>query len=74
MLGCSRALAPTHSVPAVHAQTLDTDGGTAWKTKLDANPHSFESIYKANQPLDVRACTVEADGAHKRVRDALWAN
>lgn len=54
--------------------SLATDGGKAWKVQLDGNPHSFEGIYKANQPLDVRECTAEGDGAHQRAKEALWAN
>ena len=61
-------------VKHVMHSSLDTDGGTAWKTALEGNPHSFEGIYKANQPLDVQECTAAADAAHKKAKAALWPN
>ena len=51
--------------------SLATDGGKAWKQTLDGNPHSFEGIYKANQPLDVQECTAAADAAHKQAKAKL---
>ena len=42
---------------------------------MSAPPTDYGAgIYKANQPLDVRECTAEGDGAHQRAKEALWAN
>ena len=41
------------------AQPAPAAGGKAWKVQLQGNPLSFEGIYKANQHLDVGACTTE---------------
>jgi len=50
---------------------LSIDGGKVWKQTLEGNPMSFEGIYKANQPLDVSACTKEAQAAHAAARKAM---
>jgi len=53
----------------VHS-SLDTDGGVAWKTKLDLNSMSFEQIHTTNKDVDVTAAQDEAARQHKQVRDA----
>merc|ERR1712083_868668 len=40
----------------VMQSTVDTDGGKVFKTKLDANPHSFNEIYELNKNEDVSKC------------------
>ena len=69
-LDCSAVRADVF-MPGQHLQmmsTPETDGGTAWKVQLDANPMSFEGVYKANQSLDVGECTALAMQAHAAAR------
>ena len=72
-LDCSAVRADVF-MPGSHLQMLsdrETDGGKAWKVKLEGNPMSFEGVYKANQTLDVGECTALAMQSHADARAKL---
>ena len=69
-LDCSAVRADVF-MPGSHLQMMsdrETDGGKAWKVKLEGNPESFEGVYKINQSLDVGECTALAMQSHADAR------
>lgn len=55
----------------VMQSTVTTDGGTVFKTKLDANPYSFNEVYGLNGGVDVTEATAVMTAAAKALADAM---
>ena len=48
----------------VQTSSVTTDGGKVFKSRLSANPYSFNDVYKMNQDTDVRAAYAKGAAAH----------
>jgi hypothetical protein len=55
----------------VMQSTIDTDGGKVFKTKLDANPYSFNEVYGLNGGVDVTEATAAMAAASKALADTM---
>jgi len=52
---------------------LEVCGGTAWKTILEENEHSFESIYELNAHANVSQLEKLIQNEHSKLRDVVMA-
>lgn len=50
---------------------MDIDGGTAWKTKLDANAYSFEQVHASNKDANIRDIANKRQEQYDQVAAAL---
>lgn len=51
--------------------SMDTDGGKAWKIKLDVNEVTFEDVFKKNKDANVGAIEIKRAESYKKVADSL---
>lgn len=51
--------------------SMDTDGGKAWKIKLDVNDVTFEDVFKKNKEANVGAIETKRAESYKKVADSL---
>jgi hypothetical protein len=65
-------LLPSGEKVMMHSN-LDICGGTAWKTILDDNQHSFEKIYELNAHADVSKLEKLIQDEHAKLRKVVLA-
>ena len=56
----------------VQTSSVTTDGGKVFKSRLSANPYSFNDVYKMNQTVDVKEAYAAGAQAHADAKKKLF--